>query len=194
MSGNPSGKRQRAGAWDVLQDDQLAAVWITRSDGKRVHSTRAAVTITQLFQKALKGNRDARRELRREIIELDEQGLLSPPEVVKRPKRIPDMIAKGLQRIGTPTMKAQMIELCARRFDCTIPDITTDYERSLGLGSGEASETPPLPPKRRKTSEHPQDETAATTSAPSGRKGSQTNAPVASSKPKKARQQEGPSP
>ena len=155
-SGNPRGRPPLGSVWDELQDDLLAVVWVTRST-KRERSTKAALSINQLLQKAMAGDRTARQALRKEIIELDDAGLLKPPTVQKRCKqttdpRPPDLLRKVLPQ-AVQNMKRQMILLFSRRFNCTIPEFVTDFEQSLGETSKAVDSTVPLPEVRCRSTE-----------------------------------------
>lgn len=88
QSGNRSGKRTAETLDDSFAVFRASAIKNVPVivQGRKTKLTSAAIVTKRLFEKAMKGDPAARRELRTLIIELDKRGMLKPPP--PQPKKI----------------------------------------------------------------------------------------------------------
>ena len=136
---NPRGNARPGDVWATLERSRNKPVVVTSAQGKTVTTTRCAIAHTQLFRNAIGNKRGARAATRKIIIQLDQKGMLSPPDRPRRAKRNIKPVSIEMQMllkvavIGVaPSVKHDMVECFTRRYG-PVPDFVTAYERQLAI-------------------------------------------------------------
>ncbi len=141
---NPARRRKAASAWDALDCSLHKPVTLTRSNGDKTSTTRLRAAYDSLIRKAITGDRAARTEVLRRILDLSRKGLLSAPPCPHRVRHRQvseedrQCLSEGLA-FTTHHVSREIIALFAKNFGAD-PGIV-DHEYDALVAKARRSET-----------------------------------------------------